>query len=44
MCRKNTESKHPNVITTKSGRIAFLSKYAVCDSKKSRFIKEHETS
>ena len=38
-CRKNTESKNPKVATTKNGRMMLLSKCAVCDSKKSKFIK-----
>ena len=41
-CRKNTESKNPNVVSTKNGRILLLSKCAVCDSKKSKFIKMQE--
>ena len=40
--RKNTESKDKKVPRTKNGRIMFLSKCAVCDSKK--FIKEEENS
>ena len=43
-CRKNTESKNPEVAKTKNGRIMLLSKCAVCDSKKSKFIKEQEAS
>ena len=43
-CRKNTESKTPMVVKTKNGRIMLLSKYAVCDSKNSKFIKEQEAS
>ena len=43
-CRKNTESKNPNVGRTKNGRRMLLSKSAVCDSKKSKFIKEQEAS
>ena len=43
-CRKNTESKNPKVARTKNGRIMLLSKCAVCDSKKSKFIKEQEAS
>ena len=39
-CRKNTESKSPKVVRTKNGRIMLLSNCAVCDSKKSKFIKE----
>ena len=34
----------PKVVRTKNGRIILLSKCAVCDTKKSKFIKERETS
>ena len=43
-CRKNTESKSPKVVKTKNERIMVLSKCEVCDSKKSKFIKEQEAS
>ena len=43
-CRKNTESKTPKVAGTKNGRIMLLSKCAICDSKKSKFIKQREAS
>ena len=43
-CRKNTESKNPKVAKTKNRRIMLLSKCTVCDSKKSKFIKEQEDS
>ena len=43
-CRKNTESKNPNVVKTKNRRIMLLSKCAVGDSKKSKFITEQEGS
>ena len=43
-CTKNTESKNPKVVKTKNRRILLLSKSAVCDSKKSEFIKEQEAS
>ena len=43
-CRKNTESKNAKVARTKNGRIILLSKCAVCDSKKSKFIKQQEAS
>ena len=43
-CRKNTESKNPKVTRTKNGKIMLLSKCTVCDSKKSKFIKQQETS
>ena len=32
--RKNTESKNPQVVKTKNGKIMLVSKCAVCDSKK----------
>ena len=41
-CRKDTESKNSKVVKTKNGRIMLLSKCAVCNSKKSKFIKEQE--
>ena len=41
-CRKNTESKNPKVARTRNGRIMLLSKCAVYDSKKSKFIKQQE--
>ena len=40
--RKNTESKNPKVVRTKNRRIMLLSKYAMCDSKKWKFIEEQE--
>ena len=43
-CRKNTESKNPKVVKTKNGRKMLLSKCVVCNSKKSKFIKEQEAS
>ena len=43
-CRKNTESKNPKVARTKNRRIMLLLKCAVCDTKKSKFIKQQETS
>ena len=42
-CRKNTESKNPKVARTKNRRM-FLSKCAMCGSKKSKLIKQQETS
>ena len=41
---KNTESKNPKVAKTKNGRIMLLLTCAVCDSKKSKFIKQQEAS
>ena len=43
-CRKNAENKNTKVAKTKNGRIMLLSKCAVCDSKKSKFIKQQEAS
>ena len=43
-CKKNTESKIPKVSRTKNRIIMLLSHFAVCDSKKSTFIKEQEAS
>ena len=38
-CKKHVENINPKVSKTNKGRIIFLSKYAVYNSKKSRFIK-----
>ena len=38
-CRKNIETKNPKHASSKNGRKMLLSKCAVCDSKKSKFIK-----
>ena len=38
-CKKNSENIDPNVSASSSGRTLILSKCAICDSKKSRFIK-----
>ena len=43
-CKKDTENINPNVSKTSNGRTMFLSKYAVCISKKSRFIIKQEVS
>ena len=40
--KKNTESRNPNVARTKNGRIILLSKCAVCDGKRSKYIKQQE--
>ena len=41
-CRKNKQSKNPAVMKRKNGRIMLLSECAVCDNKKSKFIKWEE--
>ena len=43
-CRKSTESKNPKVVKTIDGRIMLLSKCTLDNNKKSKFIKERETS
>ena len=43
-CRKNTENKDPKVVRTKTGGIMLLSKCAVCDSKKWKYIEDQEAS
>ena len=43
-CRKNTASKNPKVVKTKDGRMILLSKCTVCDSEKSKFIKDQKAS
>ena len=42
-CRKDPENKNAKMVKTKNGRLALSSKFAVCGSKKLRFIKEQET-
>ena len=42
-CRKNTENINPRVLKTINGRTMVSSKCAICDSKKSRFIKNQES-
>ena len=41
-CKKYTENVNSKVIKTKNGRPMLLSKFAVCGSKISRFMKEQE--
>ena len=41
-CRKDTENINPKVSKTSTGRTMVLSKCAICNSKKSRFIKNQE--
>ena len=41
-CRKKIESKNPKIIKTKNRIVMLSSKCEVCDSQKSRFIKEQE--
>ena len=41
-CRKDTENLNPRVSKTSNDRTMVLSKCAICNSKKSRFIKNQE--
>ena len=41
-CRKNTENINRRVSKTSNGKTMLLSKCALCNSKKSRFIKNQE--
>ena len=41
-CRKNTENINSKVSKASNGKTMVLSKCAICDSKKSRFIKNQE--
>ena len=41
-CKKNTESVDPQVSGTSNGKLMILSKYAICNSNKSRFINKQE--
>ena len=40
--RKNTESKNPKVVKTKTGRTMLSSKCAVCNNKKMKIIKKQQ--
>ena len=41
-CRKNANNKDAKMVKTKNGRLALSSKFGVCGSKKSRFMKDQE--
>ena len=41
-CKKNTESVNPKVSKTTNGKTMILSTYAICNSKKSKFIKDQQ--
>ena len=41
-CKKNTENIDQKVSSASNGRVMILSKCAICNSKKSRFIKHQE--
>ena len=41
-CRKDTDNINPKISETSNGRTMILSNCAICNSKKSRFIKNQE--
>ena len=41
-CKKYTGNIDPKMLGTSNGKTMILSKCALCNSKKSRFIKNHE--
>ena len=41
-CKKNTESINPKVSKTTNGKTMILSTCAICESKKSKFIREQQ--
>ena len=43
-CRGNTENINPRASKTSDGRTMVLSKFALCDSEKSRSIKNQEAN
>ena len=43
-CRKNTESIDPKISATSNGKTMILSKCAICNSKKSKFIKKQQAN
>ena len=43
-CRKYTKNINPQVSSKSNGKLMILSKWAICDSKKSKFVKKQEAS
>ena len=43
-CKKDTKNINPKIVRTKNNRLMILSKCAISNNKKSRFIKEQEAS
>ena len=42
MCKKNIENEDAKMVKSKSNRIMFMSKCAVCGNKKSKFVREQD--
>ena len=43
-CRKYTKNINPRIVRNKHNRSMIQSNFAICNCKKSRFIKEHQAS
>ena len=43
-CKKHTKNIDPQISSTSNGKFMILSKYAICGSRKSKFIKKQEAS
>ena len=43
-CRKYTKNTNPRIVKSKNNRSMMQSNCAICNNKKSRFIKEHQAS
>ena len=43
-CKKHTKNIDPQVSSTSNGKFMILLKYAICGSKKSKFINKQEES
>ena len=41
-CKKHTKNINPQVSSTSNGKLMILSKCAICNSKKSRFMKNQK--
>ena len=41
-CKKHTKNINPQVSSTSNGKFMILSKCAICNSKKSKFIKKQD--
>ena len=43
-CKKHTRNINPRVSSTSNGKVMILSKCAICNSKKSKFINKQEAN
>ena len=41
-CKKYTKNINPQVSSTSNGKLVIISKCAICDSRKSKFIKKQD--